>query len=247
MAWVWTVSLPVTILNSPAVSAAHPQPRFGTGCDIAGLLLWAAGFGLESVGDAQRYAFKSTVQQADKSAICDKGLWRWSRHPNYFGEVMLQFGIWILALSPSAYRYIPPGAGAYRAQYASILGPVFLTVLLLFVSGLPLQERPAAKRRYDAAAAAGFEGSEGEAWDRYQGYLKRTSILLPLPPALYEKIPVWVKRTVLLELPIYVFDPAKHAHGAPVQKKTKTKKSPEANAEEGRSRSESGQGLVDAR
>jgi hypothetical protein len=53
----------------------------------------------------------------------------------------MQFSIFIIALSPSAYGYIPKDSGAYAAQYSAILGPVFLTVLLLFVSGLTLQER----------------------------------------------------------------------------------------------------------
>src|SRR4051812_42764978 len=60
----------------------------------------------------------------------------------------MQFSIFMIALSPSAYGYIPSGSGAYAAQYSAILGPIFLTVLLMFVSGLMLQERPGAKKRY---------------------------------------------------------------------------------------------------
>lgn len=93
---------------------------------------------------------------------------------------------------------------AYKALYATILGPFFLTILLMFVSGLPLSERPGAKKRYE----------NGSNWEGYQRYLKRTSILIPLPPQLYERLPVFVKRTVLLEFPMYVFDPAKHSDGA---------------------------------
>lgn len=73
----------------------------------------------------------------------------------------------------------------------------------MFVSGLPLSERPGAKRRYESGAAAG--------WDAYARYLRRTSILIPFPPAVYERLPVLLKRTVFLEFPMYVFDPAKHA------------------------------------
>jgi hypothetical protein len=81
------------------------------------------------------------------------------------------------------------------------VGPIFLTVLLLFVSGLPLSERPGAKKRYE----------NGTNWEAYERYLRRTSILIPLPPQLYERLPTFVRRTVLLEFPMYVFDPAKHA------------------------------------
>lgn len=105
----------------------------------------------------------------------------------------------MIAVSPAAYGFVH--GGAYSALYASILGAFFLTLLLMFVSGLTLQERPGAKKRYES----------GKNWEAYANYLHRTSILIPLPPQLYARLPVIVKRTVLLEFPIYVFDPAKHA------------------------------------
>jgi steroid 5-alpha reductase family enzyme len=223
MLWVWVVSLPVTILNCPNVVAQYGQPAFGTGRDIAGVILWTIGFVIEAVSDVQKYRFKSEVQSTDKSAVCDVGLFSWTRHPNYFGEIILQFAIFTIAVSPSAYGYVPRGSGAHAAQYASILGPIFLTVLLLFVSGLTLQERPGAKKR--------FEGG-GEGWKRYQRWLQRTSILIPFPPQLYARMPLLLKRTVFLEFPIYVFDPAKHAD---------TKMASEREAEEG-GRAASGEG-----
>jgi len=97
MFWVWTVSLPVTILNSPNVTQ-YPQPLFGTGRDIAGVLLFAIGFVMESVSDVQKYLFKSRTK--DKSAICDKGFFSWTRHPNYFGEIIIQFCRISLSLRP---------------------------------------------------------------------------------------------------------------------------------------------------
>ena len=89
MLWVWTVSLPVTILNSPNVTK-FVQPEFGTGCDIAGCIMFAIGFLMESVSDVQKYLFRSN--QANKGKVCDVGFFAWSRHPNYFGEILLQFG-----------------------------------------------------------------------------------------------------------------------------------------------------------
>ena len=89
MVWVWSVSLPVTIVNSPAVLGFN-QPDFGTGRDIAGVILWVLGFFLESVSDVQKYRFRSNPD--NKGKVCDIGLFSWSRHPNYFGEIIMQFG-----------------------------------------------------------------------------------------------------------------------------------------------------------
>lgn len=105
----------------------------------------------------------------------------------------------MIAVSPAAQDYVR--GSAHDALYASILGAFFLTILLLFVSGLTLQERPGAKKRYES----------GNNWEGYKAWLDRTSVLVPLPPALWVRLPVWVKRTVGMEWPIYVFVPEKHA------------------------------------
>ena len=105
----------------------------------------------------------------------------------------------MIAVSPAAYGYVT--GQAYKALYATILGAFFLTILLMFVSGLNLQERPGAKKRYES----------GNNWEGYERYLRRTSILIPFPPRLYEPLPTIIKRTIFLEFPIYVFDPAKHS------------------------------------
>ncbi|KAI0895329.1 DUF1295-domain-containing protein [Annulohypoxylon nitens] len=199
MLWVWTVSLPVTVLNSPAVRQYSPQASFGTGRDIAGVILFAIGFIMESVSDVHRMVFRA---RNDKSAFCDSGFFNWSRHPNYFGEIIMQFSIYMISVSAAADGSV--GGQAFKALYATILGPFFLAILLMFVSGLPLSERPGAKKRYE----------NGLNWEAYQRYLNRTSILIPFPPQIYEKLPTFVKRTVFLEFPMYVFDPTKHSDDA---------------------------------
>jgi steroid 5-alpha reductase family enzyme len=236
MVWVWAVSLPVTILNSPNVTK-YGQPKFGTGRDIAGVILFSIGLIMESVSDVQKYLFRS--KHKESGAVCDVGLFKFTRHPNYFGEIIIQFGmippsifcpglvtdsetgIFMIAVSPAAYGYTQ--GGGYKALYASILGPFFLTILLLFVSGLTLQERPGAKKRYE----------KGTNWPAYAEYLHRTSILIPFPPQVYSKLPVILKRILFLEFPIYVFDPAKHADA---------KSSSGAAAEEGRAGHQEGDG-----
>lgn len=133
----------------------------------------------------------------------------------------------MIAVSPATNGYVR--GQAYKALYATILGPFFLTLLLMFVSGLTLQERPTAKKRYE----------KDSRWEEYSRWLNRTSILIPFPPQLYEKMPTILKRTIFLEFPIYVFDPAKHADVGRGQQ----------GAEEGRSedRTESGTKSTDNR
>ncbi|KAK4565594.1 hypothetical protein LTR86_004211 [Recurvomyces mirabilis] len=200
MFWCWTVSLPVILLNSPNV-LAYRQPKFGKATDVIGVIIFVLALGLETVTDAQKYQFKQSEAGKQPGAICNVGFFAWSRHPNYFAEIMVQVAIFIIAITPASYGAIPKGTGAYSALYASMLGFIFLTALLMFLSGLPLQERPGAKKRYE----------KGSNWPAYEKYLHDTSILLPMPPAIWSKLPVIVKRTVGLEFPIYVFDPAKHA------------------------------------
>lgn len=129
--------------------------------------------------------------------------------------------IYMIAVNPAAYHNVPPGSGGYAALYASCVGWILLTVLLMFVSGLTLQERPGAKKRYE----------KGTGWPAYEKYLHDTSILIPMPPVIWRNLPVFVKRTIGLEFPIYVFDPAKHADQDKVQQRE---------AEEGQSQSDGG-------
>jgi hypothetical protein len=105
----------------------------------------------------------------------------------------------MIAVSSAADGYVE--GQAYNALYATIVGPFFLTVLLMFLSGLPLSERPGAKKRYE----------KGDNWEAYAAYLNRTSILIPFPPQIYARLPTILKRSAFLEFPIYVFDPAKHS------------------------------------
>lgn len=222
MLWVWTVSLPVTLLNSPN-TLLHFQPPFGRATDIIAIIIFILALGLETTSDIQKYRFKQTPAGKEKGAVCDVGCFRWSRHPNYFAEIMTQVSIYIIAVTPVAYGGIPASSGIGAALYASCVGFIFLTTLLLFVSGLPLQERPGAKKRYES----------GNNWEGYAQWLRETSILIPMPKAVWKRLPVFVKRTVGCEWPMYVFDPEKHADQDKVR---------EREAEEGGGRQGSGQG-----
>jgi hypothetical protein len=133
----------------------------------------------------------------------------------------MKLAIYIIAVTPASYGALPSNSGAYAALYASCVGFILLTSLLLFLSGLPLQERPGAKKRYE----------KGVGWPAYEKYLHDTSILIPMPQSIWRNLPVIVKRTIGCEWPMYVFDPAKHADQSKVQNRE---------AEEGRHQSEGG-------
>jgi steroid 5-alpha reductase family enzyme len=99
---------------------------------LAGLLLFAAGFGFEAVGDWQLLRFRSL--RANRAKILDTGLWQWTRHPNYFGEALLWWGFWLFALDA------PWGL-------ATVFAPALMTFLLLRVSGVTTLEKHLAKSR----------------------------------------------------------------------------------------------------
>jgi steroid 5-alpha reductase family enzyme len=146
---VWVVMLPATRLF--ALSGGDGLPA-GT---IIGAVVWVLGFALEVTSDAQKAAFKKDPANLDR--FISSGLWRYSRHPNYFGESLLWWGLFVMA--------VPAFTGW---DFLTALGPLFLTLLLLFVSGIPPLEKSADKKH---------GGKPG-----YQEYKRRTSIFLPLPP-----------------------------------------------------------------
>jgi steroid 5-alpha reductase family enzyme len=97
-----------------------------TWVDVVGFLVWAVGFGFEAVSDYQLMQFKAEPE--NKGKIMQYGLWKYSRHPNYFGESLLWWGIFITSIS----------AGHW---WISIISPMVITFLLLRVSGVALLEK----------------------------------------------------------------------------------------------------------
>ena len=119
----WVVSL-------SGVAAVAGQAPLGP-LDYAGLALWLGGMFFEVVGDWQLARFQRS--EGSKGRVLDTGLWRYTRHPNYFGEALLWWGIYLMALS----------AGAWW----SIVAPLLMTFLLLRVSGVSLLEKDISDRR----------------------------------------------------------------------------------------------------
>jgi len=113
------VAVPVIYANG---SASVP---FGL-LDLAGMLVWLTGFGFEAIGDWQLLRFLR--DPAQKGQLMTTGLWRYTRHPNYFGEVTLWWGVWLIVLS------VPGG-------WLTVIGPLTITLLILKVSGIPMLEK----------------------------------------------------------------------------------------------------------
>lgn len=122
--------------------------------DLIGLLVWVIGFYFEARGDAELAYFVKNPK--NKGKIIQSGLWAYSRHPNYFGEVTLWWGIFIISL----------GSGPF---YYMLIGPLTITFLIFFVSGIPMLEKKYLNNPV------------------FEEYKKRTSVFLPLPRKKYEK------------------------------------------------------------
>ncbi len=118
------------IVSLPLLASATSTTPL-TWLDALGALLALAGLGIEAVADQQMATFKSGAKQ--EGAVMDRGLWRYSRHPNYFGECCFWWGAFVIALA---------GGGVW-----TVCSPLLMTVLLLKISGVPLLEADLATRR----------------------------------------------------------------------------------------------------
>jgi steroid 5-alpha reductase family enzyme len=155
MAWtlqgLWVLLTAAAALAVITGGAREPLGVVGT----VGIAIWAAGMLIEIVADRQKSNFKADPDNAGR--FINVGLWAWSRHPNYFGEILLWTGMAIVA--------VPVLQGW---QWATLISPVFVAFLLMKVSGVPLLEAKADKR---------WGGQ-----DDYEDYKRRTPVLVPKPP-----------------------------------------------------------------
>lgn len=140
----WIVSLPLYF----AIRASTPAAL--TVLDYLGLALFVVGFGFEAIGDEQMRRFKA--EPANKGQVMNAGLWRYTRHPNYFGEAVLWWGIGLIGAAT------PNG-------FIGLIGPAVITFLLLKVSGVTM-----------------LEASLKHTKPGYAEYVRRTSAFLPMPP-----------------------------------------------------------------
>lgn len=141
---MWVISLPLQIAE------ISPEPARLTWLVWAGAIVWLIGFLFESVGDLQLARFKADPN--NKGKVMDRGLWRYTRHPNYFGDALLWWGFFLIALST------PRGAW-------TVVSPLVMTLLLMKVSGVALLEKTLTKTKPE-----------------YRDYIQRTSAFFPWLP-----------------------------------------------------------------
>jgi len=153
----WVIqALWVTITAGAALAATTAADKHDFGIvGVVGLVVWLIGFGFEVVADRQKKQFRA--DGANKGRFITTGLWAWSRHPNYFGELVLWIGVAIIAL---------PALSGW--QHLTLLSPVFVFLLLTRISGVPALEKGADKRW----------GDEPD----YEAYKASTPVFFPRPP-----------------------------------------------------------------
>ncbi|CAN5693055.1 DUF1295 domain-containing protein [soil metagenome] len=139
------------IVSTPITLSASADGPEGLGpLAVLGVLLWLVGFVFEAGGDLQLTRFKADPDNEGK--VMDQGFWRYTRHPNYFGDFCVWWGIFLVAAETGPGRW-------------GVVGPVVMTVFLLKVSGVAMLERDITKRR-----------------PKYADYIERTSAFFPRPP-----------------------------------------------------------------
>jgi steroid 5-alpha reductase family enzyme len=141
---MWVISLPLQIGETSRLPAKL------TWLDWAGATIWLLGFGFESIGDLQLARFKADPK--NKGKVMDRGLWRFTRHPNYFGDALLWWGFFLIALST------PLGVW-------TLISPLIMTGLLMKVSGVALLEKTLIKTKPE-----------------YRDYVGRTNAFFPWVP-----------------------------------------------------------------
>lgn len=170
--WVAITSLPVTLITS--FNGDTPVDVI----DYAGWGMWLVGFLCEAIADHQRYRFNQKLRDPKGKPFLDTGLWRFSRHPNYFGEVLLWSGIWV-SVANGLWHSHPASA------IVGFLSPLITFVLLVFVSGIPLAEAREDRKNHVLMA--------------YKQYKFCTSVLIPMPRVWYAQMPIWAKKWLFFD------------------------------------------------
>jgi steroid 5-alpha reductase family enzyme len=152
---IYFIALPLSLLNAYGMQTSEGLAGLSI-IGIIGVLIWLKGFYFEAVGDYQLSRF--LADPANKGKIMDRGLWHYTRHPNYYGESLMWWGIAILSSDVLSVN------GNLLLTFAPFIGPILITFLLLKVSGVPLLE-------------AHFAGKP-----EWEAYKAKTSVFIPWFP-----------------------------------------------------------------
>lgn len=178
MMWAFFVSMPVIYVNS----RADVNPPLGA-FDYIGWILSFSGIVIQVVADMQKHGFRK--DPANRGQFCRVGLWSYSRHPNYFGEILVWTGAFVCTLP-----VIKGNSDQIAAGMATVLSPIFTVLILVFLSGMPTSEGIYLERFYN--------NGQGEAWEEYA---KVTAPIVLMPNSLYRALPDQVKLLCCCELP----------------------------------------------
>jgi len=184
MLWVFLVASPVIYVN-----AYGANPDLGSS-DYAGFAMIAFGIIFQLVADLQKHQFRAN--NGNKGWACNVGVWKFSRHPNYFAEIVLWWGAFLVTIRPI------DATGDILGLWTAV-SPIFTMTLLLFVSGIPLAEGKHLRR---------FMKTK-ESKEAYLEYFNSVPPLIPFPPVCYSRFPSWAKRIFCFEHPSYRYNEKK--------------------------------------
>lgn len=176
--WVFVVSLPALFI---AGSDDSGLDRY-TWVDVLAWILFLIGLIIEAVSDQQKFNFR--MDPANKGKFCAVGFWAISRHPNYFGEILIWWSVFLAGVP--IYHLTP-------STWVGVLSPIMITLLLVFVSGIPILEKSADKRYGNDPA--------------YQTYKARTPILVPFIPSLFAQCSPGAKSALCCEWEFFAGEP----------------------------------------
>ena len=195
--WVFLVSLSIIHINTAAATTTEVVATTSFQ-EKLWMAMFALAIGLEIVADVQKTWW---IKGGRTGGFCSFGIWKWSRHPNYFAEILQWWSCYFMAFSGSSSSSGGFGSSSSSSSWVCLLSPLFTMWILLFAGG------------------TGLVNAEGQGLARYYknkeyakpygDYRAQTSILVPLPNALYSALPLWVKRIVLFEWERYEYKETK--------------------------------------
>ncbi|KAK8814144.1 hypothetical protein WA158_008006 [Blastocystis sp. Blastoise] len=169
--WLYVNCIPSMYINTKLINIP-----FGIG-DTIGLIFWICGISIETLADYQKYQYKKTHKD-----FISSGLYKYSRHPNYLGEIIIWLGVCIICMSY--------GTSINDPLCSVTIIPLFFTIILLiFISGIPVCEKRGLEKYKDNK--------------QYTQYLETTSIIIPIPPTVYYYLPSNVKKYILGDYYLY--------------------------------------------